>query len=66
MMPTATLKAQVLEQLDRLSTEDLAEVLAYIQALNPGQNVASQDEVWQAYLESEKEREEVYRRLAVS
>ena len=66
MTTPATLKAQILEKLDRLPAETLAEVLVYVQKLNPGSNHASQDEVWRAYLESEKEREEVYRRLADS
>ena len=66
MTTNATLKAKILEELDYLSAETLAEVLTYVQGLNPGSNIASQDEVWQAYLESEKEREEVYHRLANS
>ncbi|PSN11993.1 DUF2281 domain-containing protein [filamentous cyanobacterium CCT1] len=66
MTTTATLKAQILEKLDHLPAETLAEVLVYVQGLNPGSNIAPHDEVWQAYLESEKEREEVYHRLANS
>lgn len=66
MTTTATtLKDKILEAIDPLPVETLAEILAYVQGLR-AENVASQDEVWQAYLESEQEREEVYRRLADS
>ncbi|QQE65341.1 hypothetical protein GFS31_20280 [Leptolyngbya sp. BL0902] len=85
-----TLKAQILAELDHLSGETLAEILAYVQSLNPesastastpteeaiNRAAASTDEpdvvfadqeaVWQAYLETEAEREEVYCRLANS
>lgn len=61
----ATLKDQILEAIDHLPVETLAEILAYVQGLRTD-SIAVQDEVWQAYLESEKEREEVYRRLADS
>ncbi|MEA5451263.1 hypothetical protein VB780_21965 [Leptolyngbya sp. CCNP1308] len=67
MTTTATtLRDQILEAIDHLPVETLAEILAYVQGLRTDSNVASQDEVWQAYLESEKEREQVYRRLADS
>ncbi|MBE9112885.1 DUF2281 domain-containing protein [Nodosilinea sp. LEGE 07298] len=66
MTTTTILKAQILEALDHLPAETLAEILTYVQALNPDSNIASQDEVWRAYLQSEQEREEVYRRLADS
>ena len=66
MTTTATtLKDQILEAIDPLPVEKLTEILAYVQGLRTDSNVA-QDEVWQAYLESEQEREEVYRRLADS
>jgi hypothetical protein len=65
MTTTATLKDQILEAIDPLPVETLAEILAYVQGLRT-ENVASQDEVWHAYLKSEQEREEVYRRLADS
>lgn len=88
-----TLKDQILAELDHLSVETLAEILAYVQALNPESAstastpsteplnatipttvataepevvFADQDAVWQAYLETEAEREEVYCRLANS
>lgn len=66
MTTTATLKDQILEAIDHLPVETLAEILDYVQGLQTEPVLASQDEVWQAYLESEQEREEVYRRLADS
>ncbi|MBD1916597.1 MULTISPECIES: DUF2281 domain-containing protein [Cyanophyceae] len=66
MTTATTLKDQILEEIDHLPVETLAEILAYVQGLRTGPNVAPHDEVWQAYLESEQEREEVYRRLADS
>jgi hypothetical protein len=63
---TATLKEQILEALDQVPDEALLEILGYVQALKPGPNFATTDEVRQAYLDSEKEHEEVYRRLANS
>ncbi len=66
MTTTATtLRDQILEAIDHLPVETLAEILIYVRGLR-ADDVASQDEVWQAYLESEQEREEVYRRLADS
>ncbi|MFQ4139300.1 DUF2281 domain-containing protein [Nodosilinea sp. PGN35] len=67
MTTTATtLKDQILEEIDHLPVETLADILAHVQGLRTDPNMASQDEAWQAYLESEKERGEVYRRLADS
>ncbi|MBD2105502.1 DUF2281 domain-containing protein [Nodosilinea sp. FACHB-13] len=65
MTTATTLKDQILEAIDHLPAETLAEILVYVQGLRTDSNV-DQDQVWQAYLESEKEREEVYRRLADS
>jgi hypothetical protein len=63
---TATLKAQILAELDQLSLEALVETLAYVQALNASPQMASPEEAMQAYLASEQEYEEVYTRLANS
>lgn len=64
-MATPTLREQILAELDQVPDEALAEILTYIQVRNAA--VASENSViWQAYLKSEKEREEVYRRLANS
>lgn len=57
-------KTEIIQTLDRLSDEALQQVLECARSLSPP---SSHDErVWQAYLESEREREEVYRRLADS
>lgn len=65
-MTTATLKAQILAELDHLSLEALVETLAYVQALNASPQIASPEEAMQAYLASEQEYDEVYTRLANS
>ncbi len=63
-----TTKEQILQALDRVPEAKLACVLAFIQSLErdrpPSPGV--RPEVWQAYLDSQREREEVYRRLADS
>ncbi|MEG3440007.1 hypothetical protein V0288_22960 [Pannus brasiliensis CCIBt3594] len=62
-----TIKEQILQELDRLPEESLEKVLAFSRSLADSQPLeAGEEETWQAYLESEKEREEVYRRLANS
>ncbi len=63
---TASLKEQILDALDQLPDDTLLEILGYVKALKPGPGFATADEVRQAYLDSEKEHEEVYRRLANS
>ena len=66
IMTTATLKEKILAELDHLSLEALAETLAYVQALNASPQMTFPEEAIQAYLASEQEYEEVYRRLASS
>lgn len=62
-----TIKEQILRELDRLPEDSLEKVLAFLQSLADNQPLeAGDEETWQAYLESVKEREEVYRRLANS
>jgi hypothetical protein len=69
-----TLKEELIQELEHLSELDLLRVLEYVRVellkAPPGQETLSEqsktDPVWQAYLESEQEREEVYRRLASS
>ncbi len=60
-----TTKEQIIQELEKTPESLQQKVLAYIRSLNSEEN-KSEDEVWQAYLESEKSREEVYRRLANS
>ncbi len=67
----ATLKEQILAELDHLSEAALVETLAYVQSLSRNLQsgsfqMASPEEAMQAYLASEKEHEEVYTRLANS
>ncbi|MGF1519788.1 MAG: DUF2281 domain-containing protein [Nodosilinea sp.] len=62
----ATLKEQILAELDHLSEAALVETLAYVQSLSGNLQMASPEEAMQAYLASEKEHEEVYIRLANS
>ncbi|TVQ11009.1 MAG: DUF2281 domain-containing protein [Leptolyngbya sp. DLM2.Bin27] len=62
----ATLKEQILAELDQLSVEALVETLAYVKALHGSPPMASSEEAMQAYLASEQAYEEVYTRLANS
>lgn len=69
-----TLKEELIQELEHLSELDLLRVLEYVRVellkAPPSQETLSEQSeanlVWQAYLESEQEREEVYRRLASS
>ena len=61
-----TVKEQLLHRLDQLPEPMLYKVLDFVEALQSGENSIDEDEVWQAYLTSEQERQEVYRRLASS
>lgn len=62
-----TTKEEIIQALDRVPEPKLSEVLAFIQSLEATNHSPSvRPEVWQAYLASKKEREEVYRRLANS
>ena len=63
---TATLKEQILAELDHLPEAALVETLACVQSLSGNLQMASPEEAMQAYLASEKEHEEVYTRLANS
>ncbi len=63
-----TTKEQIIQALEQVPEPKLSDVLAFIHSLKrdglPSPGV--RPEVWQAYLESKKERAEVYRRLADS
>jgi hypothetical protein len=62
-----TIKEQILQEIEQLSEDRLEKVWEFLQSLTDSQILnASADETWQAYLESEREREEVYRHLANS
>lgn len=70
-----TLKEQLIQELEQVSETELVKVLEFVRSLRAaplGQSLKSNstqsevNPVWQAYLESKREREEVYRRLANS
>ena len=66
-----SIKEKILQELEQLPDSSLQEVLNLISKLKDDleekqTSTISSDQVWQAYLKSKKEREEVYRRLADS
>ena len=62
-----TVKDQLLQELDRVPESAMAEVLEFVLALQTKHSPQTQkSDVWKAYLASESERKEVYRRLANS
>ena len=63
-----TIKEQLLKELEQLPESQLEVILRLVRSLKEqsGQDADHDDRVWQAYLDSEKQYEEVYRRLANS
>ncbi|BAY87069.1 hypothetical protein NIES267_65800 [Calothrix parasitica NIES-267] len=62
-----TLKEQIIQELEQIPESQLNELLQVVRFFKEKCQDNSQDsEVWQAYLASKREREEVYRRLADS
>jgi hypothetical protein len=62
-----TTQEKILQELEQIPEGMLIEVLEFIQALKNKVLVQSTDsEIWQAYLASKADREEVYRHLANS
>lgn len=61
-----TTKDLIIQALDEVPESALPEILEYVRDRKPKQLQSLQERIWQAYLESEHEREEVYRRLADS
>ncbi len=62
-----TTKEQILQELDQLPASAMEEMLDFIVALKAKHSAQTQEsDVWKAYLESQSERKEVYRRLAKS
>ncbi len=63
-----SIKEKILRELEQLPDSSLQDVLEFIYSLNSKEQSDNSldQEVWKAYLKSEKEREEVYRRLANS
>ncbi|USR91699.1 DUF2281 domain-containing protein [Phormidium yuhuli AB48] len=67
-----TVKEKLLEKIEQLSEPELAKVLEFVTVhLEPQMGQTETENLkssaaWKAYLQSEQEREEVYRRLANS
>lgn len=61
-----TTKDLLLQEIDQVPEHRLEEVLEFVRSLKAKQQPEIDPKVWQAYLDSEREREEVYRRLANS
>jgi hypothetical protein len=59
-----TTKEQIIQALDHVPADSLGKVLELIQTLQSESVEEVREEVWNAYLASERERKEVYRRLA--
>ncbi|MEA5595579.1 DUF2281 domain-containing protein [Rivularia sp. UHCC 0363] len=61
-----TVKEQIIQELEHIPESKLTELLDFIRSFRQDQASSHNSEVWNAYLDSEREREEVYRRLADS
>jgi len=61
-----TTKDLIIQALDEIPESALLEILEYVRGQKLKQSQSLQERIWQAYLESECDREEVYRRLADS
>ena len=61
-----TTKDLMIQALDDVPESSLPEILDYVRNRQEKQSQSLQERIWQAYLESENERDEVYRRLADS
>lgn len=61
-----TIRNLIIQELDQIPESALPDVLNYIRQLKDEPPQTLQERIWQAYLDSEQEREEVYQRLADS
>ena len=61
-----TAKDQLLQELDQVPESVLLKVLEFVRSLKTEELQTLESKTWQAYLDSERERKEVYRRLANS
>jgi hypothetical protein len=62
-----TAKDQLLQELDQVPEPLLLKVLEFVRSLKTEvEQQKLEAQAWQAYLDSERERKEVYRRLANS
>ena len=59
-----TTKDLIIQALDKIPESALPGILEYVQGQQPPESL--QERIWQAYLKSEHDRDEVYRRLANS
>ena len=61
-----TAKDQLLQEIEQVPEPVLVKVLEFLLALKTEEQQKIESKTWQAYLDSERERKEVYRRLANS
>ena len=61
-----SVKEQLLQELDHVPESMLLKVLEFVLSLKTEEQQKLESKTWQAYLDSERERKEVYRRLANS
>jgi hypothetical protein len=61
-----TLKEELMQELEQVPEAELAKVIEFVRSLKTHAAQPDDNPVWQAYLASKREREEVYRRLANS
>lgn len=61
-----SIKEQIIQELEQIPESTQQKVLEYLRHLKTEEKQHYENKAWQAYLESEREREEVYRRLADS
>ncbi|PSB28725.1 DUF2281 domain-containing protein [Stenomitos frigidus] len=61
-----TTKDLIIQALDEVPESALPEILDYVREQKLKASQSLQERIWQAYLESEHDRDEVYRRLADS
>jgi hypothetical protein len=61
-----TVKEELIQELQQVPESELVKVLEFLRSLKVNLVDSGDRSVWNAYLESEQEREEVYRRLASS
>jgi anaerobic ribonucleoside-triphosphate reductase len=61
-----TTKELIVQELDQVPESALSEILEYVRCLKQKLPQSLPERIWQSYLDSEQEREEVYQRLADS
>jgi hypothetical protein len=61
-----TTKDLIIQELDQLPESALPEILEIVRRWKHEQHQPLREKIWQAYLDSERERKEVYQRLANS